>query len=253
MQQKYYCGVVGNPIKHSMSPKLHLNFAKQYNIALEYKKILATTSNFDGLVRNFFANGGTGLNITAPFKKNAFLIADITTKRAMNAESANTLWLQDGLIMADSTDGAGFVKHLKELNCNIKNILFLGAGGAVRSICYELLPYKFNLFIKNRTLINTQLILDQFPEIKIFDKNQKYDLIVQATSSRYYSVDWENLLENSDQNTIMYDLNYYNEQASPWLLWSKKHQMIAFDGYQMLYNQAEIAFLIWFSKFICQN
>jgi shikimate dehydrogenase len=100
--------VIGNPIAHSRSPEIHQAFAQQTGIDLSYERILAPLNDFTKVVQDFFAHGGSGLNITVPFKEQAFERCDQLTERAQAARAVNTLWMQDGKLYGDNTDGAGW-------------------------------------------------------------------------------------------------------------------------------------------------
>jgi shikimate dehydrogenase len=111
--------VVGNPIAHSRSPELHHAFAKQAGIALDYQKILAPLDTFQSTVNQFFADGGVGLNITVPFKEEAFALCDVLTQRAQIAKAVNTLWYSDGKLHGDNTDGQGLVDAIASLGWSL--------------------------------------------------------------------------------------------------------------------------------------
>ncbi|MDX5300009.1 MAG: shikimate dehydrogenase, partial [Gammaproteobacteria bacterium] len=148
--------VVGNPISHSKSPRIHALFAAQTGQAMEYTAIQAPLDDVAGTVREFFARGGKGLNVTVPFKEQVWALADRRTARAEPAGAANTLYLdEDGLLVADNTDGVGLVRDLTRnqgVDLAGARILVLGAGGAVRGVLGPLLAAQpACLAIANRT------------------------------------------------------------------------------------------------------
>ena len=132
--------VIGNPIEQSRSPELHHAFAAKTGVDLNYKKILAPLDGFESAVKAFFDQNGVGMNVTVPFKEQAFALCDQLTERAKIAKAVNTLWMQDGQLYGDNTDGQGLVAAIQALNWNLANshILILGAGGATRGVIYPL-------------------------------------------------------------------------------------------------------------------
>ncbi|MGB7988258.1 MAG: shikimate dehydrogenase [Candidatus Methylophosphatis roskildensis] len=147
--------VVGNPIAHSKSPRIHAAFARQTAQDLSYEAILAPLDGFAASVAGFIAAGGCGINVTLPFKLQAFALATRHTARAEAARAANTLKFETGQILGDNTDGAGLVADLvRNLDCPIagRRVLLLGAGGAARGVVLPLLGESpASLTIANRT------------------------------------------------------------------------------------------------------
>ena len=136
-----YYGVFGNTIAHSKSPLIHRLFAQQTGQQLSYEPLLAAIDGFPEAVTQFFKTG-SGANVTVPFKEQAFVLADQLSERALRAKAVNTLKkLADGRLLGDNTDGAGLVNDLlnNQIELAHKNILILGAGGAVRGVLEPLL------------------------------------------------------------------------------------------------------------------
>ena len=134
--------VMGNPIAHSQSPDIHLNFAKQLSINLNYQKYLVEPENLNTFVNHFFDHNGKGLNVTAPFKNAVFKIAKNISVESKKCQSVNTLYLNSkNEICGDTTDGKGLLIDLqsKQFDVKNKNILIVGSGGATTSILYALL------------------------------------------------------------------------------------------------------------------
>jgi shikimate dehydrogenase len=131
MTTVYQCAVVGQPIEHSLSPIIHARFARELGIKLDYQKKLSTDETFQQTVKEFFAKGGKGLNITLPFKEKAFELADFPSESASNSKAANTLWQdKDGKIIADNTDGVGLLSDLNRyIPLTEPRGFRLGAGG----------------------------------------------------------------------------------------------------------------------------
>ena len=205
---------------------------------------------------SFFDNGGVGLNITTPLKMEAFQMSDVLTDRAKRAHAVNTFHYIDGEIYGDNTDGVGLIKDITinyGLDLNEKDILVLGAGGAVRGIIEPLLlSHPNSLIIVNRTPEKAELLVELFNEhAKIkscaFDelKGQHFDLIINGTAAGLSGE-----LPDLDQNvlsekTICYDLMYAREDTR-FVAWSKSCGVqTALDGLGMLVEQAAESFYIW--------
>ena len=176
--------VFGNPVAHSKSPMIHAEFARQTGEDIVYERQLVDTEygKFHDAVHKFFDGGGCGLNITVPFKLDAFAFADQLTERAKCAGAVNTLKkLPDGKVLGDNTDGAGLLRDItKNLGWNItgKRVLVLGAGGAVRGVIEPLLAESpQRIVIANRTLTKAEELA------KLFDAGK----IVRASSLQIHA------------------------------------------------------------------
>lgn len=123
--------VIGNPVAHSYSPRIHHQFAEQFGITLEYKKLLAEPGHFSEAVLDFCSTGGRGLNVTVPFKVDAWQFAQSLSDRARVAEAVNTLLFNsDGIAFGDNTDGAGLLQDIRHnLNFDLKGKKVLILGG----------------------------------------------------------------------------------------------------------------------------
>ncbi|RYZ81090.1 MAG: shikimate dehydrogenase, partial [Moraxellaceae bacterium] len=155
--------VIGHPIAHSRSPELHQAFAKAANLQLTYDKILAPLDGFHASVHDFFNRGGYGLNVTVPFKEQAFEMCDELSTRATVAGAVNTMWQQNGKLYGDNTDGQGLVDALRYLNWNLNQakVLILGAGGATRGVILPLVDAGVtHLTIANRTMARAQQLVE---------------------------------------------------------------------------------------------
>lgn len=245
--------VMGNPIAHSLSPMIHEHFAKEMGKRLIYEKITVEESLFEQQVRDFFARGGKGLNITAPFKQRAFSIAAERSFRCQQAKAANTLWLKKGRLYADNTDGVGFIKDLSQhFSVKDSQVLILGAGGAARGIIAPLLAAGIaKLRVANRDSQRFKSLAMDFPQIKmddLEDRERDFDLVVNATSSRV----WQPLLpilslkeKRREKPIFGYDLSYSLTRKTAFTQWAEKNGFIACDGLGMLIEQAAEAFFIW--------
>ncbi|NIO39524.1 MAG: shikimate dehydrogenase, partial [Burkholderiales bacterium] len=148
--------VIGHPVAHSLSPKIHAMFAKQTGQDIAYEKRLAPIDGFVEVVRVFMSEGGCGANVTLPFKLEAFDLADEVSERAFHARAANTLSFLGKRIVADNTDGVGLVRDIENnLGFRLagKRVLLMGAGGAARGVLLPLLETRPSmLVIANRTV-----------------------------------------------------------------------------------------------------
>lgn len=253
-----YCAVFGNPIEQSKSPIIHQNFAKQFEIELQYDKVLSTPELFEQEVKAFFDNSGLGLNITAPFKQQAFAMAERLSEKAKLAGAVNTLYIEEGKLVGDTTDGRGLVTDLLFHGVELKgkSVLLLGAGGAARGCVKDLLDQNpTKLTICNRTYSKAEeivnLVSDNRCEAASFDETDDItaDIIINSTScslSNDILVLSDNIFSSAK---VVYDMSYKNETTS-FNKWAKDNNPDAkvIDGLGMLIEQAAESFTIWHGK-----
>ena len=248
-------GLIGSPVKHSISPKVHNYFAEQTQQAIRYELVEASPNDFMSTLQYFIKRGAKGVNITLPFKEQACRIAETTSPRARIANAANTLFIHnDQVLYADNTDGIGLVKDLSE-HCGVelagKTILVIGAGGAARGIIAPLLQAQVSkLAITNRGIERAAKLAREFEgigDIELCDfaklKNKHFDGIVNATSASLY--DEMPALPPSVQTQWGYDLVY---QAKPTVFMRRLSDWgvdAVFDGLGMLVAQAAESFHLW--------
>ena len=247
-------GVVGNPINHSKSPKIHLLFGQQVNHDVYYQRISATDENFVGTIERFFTEGGKGLNITVPFKEKAFQLADSLSNNAQSCGSVNTLsFSEDGRIHGESTDGIGLSKDLENNQVGLENaeVLILGAGGATRGIVPTLFASSVgSIILCNRTMAKSELLQEEFlpyGEITCLPSEQlsgRFDLIINATSASL-SGEIPDMPDTIIPGSVCYDLAYtYGE--TPFQRWAKQNNSAkSLQGWGMLVEQAAESFYIW--------
>jgi len=248
--------VMGNPINHSKSPTIHSQFATQAKQDLVYSAMLVPTESFEAAVKDFFKGSGRGLNVTVPFKEEAFKLADKLTPRAQTAQAVNTLALQeDGSILGDNTDGAGLVRDLvmnQSVSLAGKTVLVIGAGGAVRGILQPFLeevPEK--IVIVNRTFEKAQVLADSFKEFgnieakRFEDLTEPFDVIINGTSASL-SGELPPISESViAEHTCVYDM-MYGKELTPFLKWAQQVGAAkVMDGLGMLVEQAAVSFEIW--------
>ncbi len=250
--------VVGNPVAHSLSPKIHGEFARQTGQQLSYQAIELAVDAFAAGITDLQHQGFQGVNVTVPFKREAWELCDSMSTRAEIAGAVNTLSLHaDGSIHGDNTDGVGLVRDLVD-NLKIKvegqNILLLGAGGAARGVLEPLLALSpANLTIANRSLDRAIALAKDFAGHGKIDvvaytqlSNESYQLIINATAaglSHQLPPIPASLL---DPAGVCYDMMYNLNKATDFVEWSVSQGVKrSFDGLGMLVEQAAEAFLQW--------
>ncbi|MAY39833.1 MULTISPECIES: shikimate dehydrogenase [Spongiibacter] len=249
--------VFGNPIKHSKSPQIHAAFAEQTGQTLHYRAHKVELGRFAEVAAEFFRNGGRGLNITVPFKLDAFEFADELSGRARLAGAVNTLASgEDGRIYGDNTDGVGMVRDMNDnLGWQIsgRRVLVLGAGGAVRGILGPLLKQRpERLLVVNRTASKAESLAELFADMgdvsgggyELLSEGQ-FDLIVNGTSASM-SGDLPPLPGSILSNDCCaYDM-MYGADPTPFMRWAASEAAWAVsDGLGMLVEQAAESFCIW--------
>lgn len=259
MSDKY--AVVGYPIGHSKSPLIHRLFAEQTGQDLTYEAILIDNeeTSFAYAMADLKQRGYKGINITVPFKLDAFEYSDELSSRAQSAHAVNTfLFNQDGTTTGDNTDGVGLVNDI-EINgkrpFKDQKVLILGAGGAVQGIMEPLLEKQpAKIHIANRTAKRAEVLGQRFTtDIPIsasgwedIPADNGYDIIINGTSA---SLD-NKLPPISDtvikKNSLVYDM-MYGSKPTIFMDWAKEHQpdCTVMDGLGMLVGQAAEAFSLW--------
>ena len=242
--------IIGNPISHSLSPKLHNYWFKKNNIEAVYKKFQCDENEIKEILHQIKSGQIWGMNVTVPFKKKVIPFIEKLSLTAKETLSVNTIFKKDNLIFGENTDVIGFELSLKYENCILENkkAFILGAGGVVPSIIKALKNLNIKeIFLSNRTITNTDYIKKKYPEIEIVEWGEvpDFDIIINATSIGLNKEDKINLNFNRLENIkIFYDL-IYNPPATKFLEQAKKlgHKII--NGKMMLLFQAQKAFEIW--------
>lgn len=245
---------MGNPIAHSLSPQLHHAFAEQFGLAIQYRKIEVPLASFAQAVAEFTAEGGCGLNITAPFKHQAFLLASTLSEAAQQAQAVNTLVFDQGRCQGENTDGLGFMNDLsRQRGCSVadKTVVIHGAGGAVGGILPALLAAKPRLvYVINRSFNHGQAVVERFAALGpvaaiAYDQAlADTDLLINATSLA--CDDFSGLQGlRFHEATYAYDLNYALEPTA-FLRWAQRRGIRHYgDGFGMLVEQAALSFYAW--------
>lgn len=250
-------GVMGNPIGHSKSPLIHGLFARQTGQRIRYDAILVEPGGFAQAVGNFQANGGRGLNVTVPFKQDAWRLVDERTARAEHAGAVNTILIgQDGRLHGDNTDGVGLVRDLIEnLDVDLvdRRVLVLGAGGAVRGVLGPLAEVgPARLVIANRTAERARELAQLFAGTVPLAgcgfealAGQRFDVVINGTAA---SLQGE-LPPLPDgilaEGAVCYDM-MYGARPTAFMAWAATHGAArAVDGLGMLVEQAAQSFHLW--------
>lgn len=248
--------VVGNPIDHSKSPKIHHQFAQQTKQDMLYKAQLIELGQFKYKASKFFKYGGSGLNVTVPFKEDAFRFADQHTERALRAGAVNTLKkLEDGTILADNTDGVGLVRDLTinhKVTLKGQRVLIVGAGGAVRGILQPILEQQpAEVIITNRTLSKAEELAADFSELGnlsacgFTEVAGSFTVIINGTSASL-SGELPPLPSTIfEEKSVTYDMMYV-KGLTVFNQWAQDNGVQrTIDGLGMLVEQAAEAFMLW--------
>ncbi len=254
--------VLGNPISHSKSPRIHALFAAQTGQDLSYEAILAPRDGFAATVKAFAAHGGRGANVTVPFKEEAFRLADSLGPRAQAAGAVNTLSFADGAVTGDNTDGAGLVRDLEHnLGCEPvgRRILLLGAGGAARGVLLPLLlAGPAELLIANRGEEKAARLAVEFarlPACAVAVKpdgvgfaalaGREFDLVINATSAGLTDAELPLPSGLFAPRCVAYEMLYGRETPFMRQARAAGPTVRIADGLGMLVEQAAEAFFVW--------
>lgn len=249
--------VIGNPVSHSKSPRIHGLFAAQLKQDLDYCTLEAPLDGFISSVKSFFAESSNkGLNVTVPFKEEAWDLCEVRSERAELAGAVNTLYLNDdGQLCGDNTDGVGIVADIKinhDIALKDKKILIVGAGGAVRGVLQPILKeMPAEVVICNRTVAKAEALAELFKtrgnirSQSFEDICGDFDVIINGTSA---SLSGELPAISQDifaSGPVVYDMMYRQGLTvfNQWAQDSGASKVI--DGLGMLVEQAAEAFAIW--------
>lgn len=248
--------VMGHPIKHSRSPQIHKAFALQTDQEMTYTALLVPEDGFREAVDSFRAEGGKGLNVTVPFKREAFDLVNKRSERAERARAVNTILVRaDGSLFGDNTDGVGLVRditHNHDGRFTGKQVLVVGAGGAVRGVLAPLLNEKpARVVIANRTLEKARELAQEFQELGRIEAvplgklEGPFDWIINGTAASLAGTVPELPPSVVGPHTWVYDM-MYGKQATPFNAWAlEQGAEKAFDGLGMLVEQAAESFRLW--------
>lgn len=257
------CAVIGNPISHSRSPFIHQGFARQTGLALRYDTIEAPLSGFAREVERFFAEGGIGLNVTVPFKQEAFRLAgDALSARARIAGAVNTLWMEQDRLHGCNTDGVGLLGDITRLGYppEGKRILIVGAGGAARGVLEPLLRAGCAVLrVVNRTPSRALELQDHLslhaPELAarlqaggLDQAAGSWDIVINATSSGLASQAPPLPAGLYAAGALAYDMVYGPRATAFMRQAADDGAATTADGLGMLVAQAAASFAIWHGR-----
>lgn len=257
MSDRY--AVVGNPVGHSKSPQIHAAFARQTGQDISYDRLLAPLDAFEATVRHFFHDGGRGLNVTVPFKREAWDLVDHCEGAALSAETVNTIKRSGNRLVGYNTDGIGLLADLEQnLGAAIagKRVLLMGAGGASYGVLQPLLERRPEmLVVANRTLDKAEHLVRHFQKYGSLAprgvvacpyaalEGRQFDLVVNATSAGLEG-EMPQLPDGLfAQGAIAYDMVYGRETR--FLSFARARGAACADGLGMLVEQAAESFFVW--------
>ncbi|RTZ61656.1 MAG: shikimate dehydrogenase [Gammaproteobacteria bacterium] len=254
-QQPYFC-VVGNPIQHSKSPLIHSMFGEQTGLDLCYVAIETHFDDFVSTVDDFRRAGGLGMNVTVPFKEQAWRLADEHSDRAIHAQAVNTLTLDGKHIYGDNTDGVGLVRDLEQnLGLQLQNatVLLLGAGGAVRGVLAPLLNAGVrSLTLANRTVQKAVDLARTFQPVGNITgggyddlPDSPFDLIINGTAASLAGQLPPLPASVFGDHTLAYDM-MYGDRPTVFMEWAGANGAARVsDGLGMLVEQAAESYYVW--------
>ena len=254
-------GVVGDPIAHSKSPRLHGHWLKRYGIEGQYVPLHVPESDLETVIRALPKMGFVGINVTIPHKISVMSLADQVSDRAILIGAANTLTFRpDGKILADNTDGHGFMANLKdhapEWNPKSGPVAVFGAGGAARAVIVALADAGVpQIFLSNRTRPKAEALKAEFgTRVQVVDWVQAGNMledakaVVNTTSlGMVGKLELRVPLDGMKEGTIVNDL-VYTPLETPLLKYAKDNGCLAVDGLGMLLHQAAPGFERWFGQ-----
>jgi len=246
----------GQPVKASLSPAIHREFADQLGLDIEYQAIETGPADFASALESFRLAGGAGCNITLPLKGDAFRLASDCSEQVSLAQAANTLIWQASGWFAHTTDGVGLMTDLLS-NHGVavagKRVLVLGAGGAVASVLGSLLAVQpARLVLVNRNVERARSLAERFGSPGVLgistwaelSGHTAYDVVINATSLGHIGEVPPFTPALFDRKSVCYDLNYH-QASEPLRAWCETRGLTYLDGLGMLVEQAAESFSIW--------
>ena len=246
--------VIGNPIAHSKSPQIQAAFARQTSQDIVYTKILCEIGAFAQTVQAFRTSGGRGLNVTLPFKRDAFDLATRHSDSARQAGAVNTLIFSADGITGDNTDGAGLLRDITDnlrFDPRDKRVLLLGAGGASFGVVGPLLARApRSLTIANRTVAKAAELRARFSAHANVEgcgydalNDRAFDLVINATSAGLSGAMPALPDELFARGALAYDMVY--GKTTPFMAFAQARGATVADGLGMLVEQAAESFYLW--------
>lgn len=248
--------VIGNPVAHSRSPELHLGFARQLGMTLEYDRVECAAGEFVDTANRLREAGYAGANVTVPFKADAFALCDSRTPVAELAQAVNTLHFVDHSVLGDNTDGVGFVRDLTSrcgINVTHKTVVVIGAGGAVRGLMKPLLDLNpARVIVAGRSPYNAEAIAERFADFGPVQactylalKGWQADVLIHASPAGHTGAMPALPTTLLKPDSPCYDLSYGDAHAV-FLAWARSRgDRPVFDGLGMLVEQGAASFERW--------
>ena len=242
--------VIGNPVKHSLSPELHNHWLKENNIDAFYDKEELNEGDIPRIIDEIKKDKINGINVTVPFKKTIISFLDQLTPLAEEVQSVNTIFKKNNEVIGDNTDVVGFEQGLKHINYSVKNkkIFILGAGGVVPSIILALKRLGASkITLSNRTKEKAEDLKKFFSDLEIINWGQKtdFDMIINATSLGLKKEDKIELdLSKIGSDKLFYDV-IYNPNKTNFLSKGEELGNQIENGKMMFIYQAQLAFKVW--------
>ena len=252
MKKKF--AIIGNPIKHSLSPVLHKYWFDKYGIEASYSVIEANDKDLKNIIKKVREHELTGINVTLPFKQKIINQTDVIINDAELTGSVNTILLDDNKIIGENTDVFGLqAAYLKEIdNCAFKNALVIGAGGVSPSVILSL--YKSgikNISITNRTSEKCIFLKKKFNNLSILqwgnleNEIKKFDIIVNATSLGLKNGNDFNFNFSDTKRDVIYIDTIYNPLETKTYKFLKNEGKKVFNGLDMFIYQGQKSFYLW--------
>ena len=251
--------VIGNPVAHTKSPLIHAEFARQTGQDIAYTTILAPLDGFRQAVFKFRDEGGRGMNVTLPFKNEAWALVDSRAGHALDANAVNTIEFTDGRMVGHNTDGTGLVRDIRDnLKYPIqgKRVLLMGAGGATYGAMQPILAeHPDTLVVANRTVDKAVSLVAHFRKFWNFApggvtaqsypqlSGAQFDLVINATSAALSDAMPQLPDSVFAPGALAYDMMY--GRVTPFMRFAGGKAAIVSDGLGMLVEQAAESFLIW--------
>ena len=241
--------VIGNPINHSLSPKLQNYWLKENNIDATYDKIKLEDHEIKNFIQDIKGQKIAGCNVTVPFKKTVIPFLDKLSPEADQTQSVNTITFDNGNLVGHNTDIAGFDTAIRKLNFSLKNkrVLILGAGGVVSSIIYALKNmHAQEIIISNRTRQKAESLKVLFNNLKILEWGNliDFDMVINATSLGLNNEKINLDFSSFGKNKLFYDV-IYNPHETHFLKLGKQLGNMTENGKTMFIYQALEAFKLW--------
>ena len=252
--------VCGNPVAHSQSPFIHAAFAAQTGEPVVYDRLLCALDAFAATVRAFAAGGGSGCNVTMPFKFDAWALADRHSARARLAGACNVLRFDGDGWHGDNTDGAGLVRDI-ERNAGVAlagaRVLVIGAGGGAAGALGPLIASGAReVVVANRTVARARELVARHVQAlggvvparvaatSLDDCGESFDVVVNASASSVSGASVPVVASVLKRGALAFDM-MYGAAARPFLDWAAAHGAVGRDGLGMLVEQAAEAFFFW--------